>query len=174
VWQPFRLGASVRKKWSVLIVPGALLAVLLLYPFETTVVPEWKVRVVDESGKPMISIGVKEGWEHSSIEMNRHEQDLTTDNDGWVTFPRRTIRANLLWRLGGAFVTVLPHAQSGPHFFLDVQGPYSSLTGSAYLPGDPLPGTLVVRRLDGPPLILRSVDERDRCFRADGQLQLRR
>lgn len=142
--------APARKKRFGLAVLGGLLAVLLLYPFETTVVPEWKVRVVDESGNSMIGMAVKEGWEHSSIESHRHEQDLTTDNEGRVTFPRRTIRANLLWRTGGAaVVTVIPHQQSGPHFFLDVQGPYSTLTGTDYLPNDPLPGTIVVRRLNG-------------------------
>ena len=142
--------ASARKKRFGLAISGVLLAVLLLYPFETTVVPEWKVRVVDESGNSMIGMAVKEGWEHSSIESHRHEQDLTTDNEGRVTFPRRTIRANLLWRIvGRAVVAVIPHAQSGPHFFLDVQGPYSSLTGTDYLPNDPLPNIIVVRRLDG-------------------------
>jgi hypothetical protein len=30
-----------------------VIAVILLYPFETTVVPEWKTKIVDESGNPM-------------------------------------------------------------------------------------------------------------------------
>jgi hypothetical protein len=141
--------ASARKKWFGLAIPGVVLAILL-YPFQTTVVPEWRVRVVDESGNSMIGMTVKEGWEHSSIESHRHEQDLTTDNHGSVTFPRRTIRANLLWRIvGGAIVTVVPHQPSGPHFFLDVQGPYTTLTGTDYLPNDPLPAAIVVRRLGG-------------------------
>lgn len=140
---------TARKKWLALGM-GVLLAALLLYPFETTVVPEWKVRVVDELGKPMIGMAVREGWEHSSIESHRHEQDLTTDTEGSVTLPRRTIRANLLWRIaGGAVVTVVPHQPSGPRFFFYPLGPYTTLTGTDYLPNDPLPSTIVVRRLSG-------------------------
>jgi hypothetical protein len=148
-------GTTQKKKLKVpiklvfgLVTAASVLAVLL-YPFETTVVPEWKVRVVDESGNLMIGMAVKEGWEHSSIESHRHEQDLTTDDEGRVTFPRRTIRANLLWRVGGAaVVAIVPHQQSGPHFFLYALGPYSTLTGTDYLPNNPLPGTIVVRRLN--------------------------
>ena len=125
-----------------------LLAIVFLYPFETTLVPEWKVRIVDESGAVVAGVAVKEGWIHNSVERNRHEQTLTTDSEGYVAFPSRALRANLLLRLAGpAVVSVIPHAQRGPHVFLDVLGPYSSRSSTDYSPKDPLPNTIIVRHL---------------------------
>jgi hypothetical protein len=134
------------KSWVIVCV---LLAVFLLYPFETTVVPQWRIRVVDESGNPVRGVGVNEGWRHYSIERSRHEQSLVTDDEGYVTFPRRTVRAGLLVRAVGSMIAALnPHGRSGPHAFLDVLGPYSSRSSTDYSPQDPLPSTVVVRRLN--------------------------
>jgi hypothetical protein len=123
-----------------------LLAVALLYPFETTVVPEWKIHIVDESGKPVGNLSVNEGWIHYSIESNRHEEARIANSEGYVEFPRRTIRAPLLVRLKGTLITALhPHAPSGTYAFANVMGPYVSPTDTDYEPGKPLPQTIVVR-----------------------------
>jgi hypothetical protein len=123
-----------------------LLAFLLLYPFETAVVPEWKIRVVDEAGKPVPRILVKQGWREHSIELHRNEQTLVTDEDGYVYFPRRRIRAGLLHRTIGRVLTFLnPHGQSGTEAFADVIGPYTSQTDTNYTPGKQLPNVIVIR-----------------------------
>lgn len=123
-----------------------LLAAFLFYPFETTVVPEWKIRVVDESGNPVKGVSVNEGWRHYSIEIHRQEQSLVADDEGYVTFPRRTVRAAFLVRAVGSMIAALnPHGRTGPHAFIDVQGPYSGTTD--YSPGKPIPTTIIVRRI---------------------------
>ena len=48
----------------VLVLVIGLLAVVSLYPLETIVVPEWKVRVVDEGGAPLRNSGIREVWQH--------------------------------------------------------------------------------------------------------------
>lgn len=122
-----------------------LLALLLLYPFETTVVPEWKIRVVNETGKPMPGILVNEGWREHSIELHRNEQALVTDGEGYVYFPRRGVRACLLHRTVGKVITsVNPHGESGTKAFADVIGPYISKTDTDYAPGKQLPNLIVI------------------------------
>jgi hypothetical protein len=119
---------------------------LVIYPFESTVVPQWKMRVIDESGNAVRGVGVKEGWRHYSVETRRHEESLITDNEGYVTFPRRKVRAGLLVRAVGRMITALnPHGRSGPHAFADVMGSYSGTAD--YSPGKPLPTTLIVLRV---------------------------
>lgn len=78
-----------------------LLIVLIagLIPFETSLVPLWKIQVVDASGKPIGGIGVRQIWNNYSVEFTSHEQDLTTDYNGYVTFPARSIKASFLRRL---------------------------------------------------------------------------
>jgi hypothetical protein len=126
------------------------LAVFLFYPFETTVVPEWKFRVVDESGNPVKGVGVKEGWRHYSVQIRRQEESLFADDEGNVTFPRRTVRAGLLVRAVGSLIAALnPHGRSGPHAFIDVQGSYSGTAD--YSPDKPIPPTLIVRRVGNDP-----------------------
>ncbi len=51
-----------------------ILAVLLtglLFPFETTIVPPWRVQVVDKAGTPLRGVTVTEHWSHSSLEHNK-------------------------------------------------------------------------------------------------------
>ena len=76
-----------------------LILVALLYPFETTIVPMWNLRVVDELGAPVRAINVTEHWQHYLLESAGHEELQQTGNDGSVKFPDRAIRASLLRRL---------------------------------------------------------------------------
>jgi hypothetical protein len=75
-----------------------LLIILLIYPFQTTTVPAWTFRVVDEFGAPVVGINVTEHWQHYLIETEGHEELKVTSNEGEVSFPKRTVRANALWR----------------------------------------------------------------------------
>ena len=140
--------AGIRKTWLAAAAFIACLAVLLLFPLETTVVPEWKVRVVDEGGAPLRNSGIREVWQHYSIESKDHEQDLLTDSDGHVTFPKRTIRAPLLARIGKAAVNGLnPHGSSGPAAYIITLAPgYDAWKNDFYIPGQPLPKEVIVKK----------------------------
>lgn len=126
---------------------GAL-AVVALYPLETTVVPEWRVRIVDEAGAPLRNTGIREVWKHYSIESESHEQDLLTDNDGYVTFPKRTIQAGLAFRIVKSAINALnPHGSSGPGAYLITLAPgYDTWRDDFYIPGQPLPTEMIVTK----------------------------
>ena len=75
-----------------------LLLVLLVFPFKTTIVPSWNLRVVDQSGTPVRGLNVTEHWQHYLIESSAHEDARQTGPDGRVSFPERSVRASLLRR----------------------------------------------------------------------------
>jgi len=54
-------------------------------PFETTVVPKWKVRVIDETGGPYASTRVRQSWKHYTLETEAGENSETrwTDAEGY-------------------------------------------------------------------------------------------
>jgi hypothetical protein len=76
-----------------------ILLLILLYPFKTTTVPEWNLRVLDDGGAAVRGIKVTEHWQHYLLEANGHEDLRTTNEEGRVGFPARNIRASLLGRL---------------------------------------------------------------------------
>jgi hypothetical protein len=85
--------------WKAVAAALILLLVILIYPFKSTVVPDWHLRVVDEKGAPVRAINVTEHWQHYLLESAAHEELQQTGNDGTVKFPDRAIRASLLRRL---------------------------------------------------------------------------
>ena len=98
---------------------GALvLLVVLLYPFQITVVLEQHVLVVNQDMRPIKGVLIRQIWQHYSLERRGHEEDLLTDVGGRVTFAKRTIRSNLVWRVLGPVVGILTqgvHASFGVH-----------------------------------------------------------
>jgi hypothetical protein len=131
----------------------ALVATLALYPFETTVVPQWKVRVTTESGNPVRGLSIREVWSHYSLESHDHEEDVPTDADGYATFSRRTIAASLLMRTVRTVISKLNlHGSSGPAAYLLVIGDYKAAADEPYyVPGRPLATEIVVRSSGSPP-----------------------
>jgi hypothetical protein len=83
----------------ILIAPLALFLVTFFYPFQTTIVPQWNLRVVDGSSAPIREINVTEHWQHYLLESDGHEEARTTNQDGQVSFVARTIRASVARRL---------------------------------------------------------------------------
>ena len=106
---------SVLKKkrlWVFLLV----MAVVLFYPFKSTVVPSQRVLVVTEDWRPIQGVRVRQIWQNYSVEAVGHEEDAPTDENGRVFFPRRTVRASLLWRAVRPIVNILTqgvHASFG-------------------------------------------------------------
>jgi hypothetical protein len=76
-----------------------LLVLVLIYPFEATVVPRQRVLVVTEDWHPIAGARVRQSWQNYSIEADGHEEDVLTDENGRVTLPPRINRASLAWRL---------------------------------------------------------------------------
>lgn len=141
---------GARKKLWIFVTLGAMaLLLLLLYPFKTTVVPEWRVRIVDEAGNPLRTTRVREVWKHYTIESASHAAVLITDGDGYVAFPRRTVRGSLLVRIGWPIVNVLNvHASYGPSagvYVLDYPADFLE-DNNNYFPGQPLPTQVVLKR----------------------------
>jgi len=140
-------------RWKPVLVLGIILAMivtLLLYPLESTVVPQWRVRVLDEAGNSVRGVRLRESWSDYSVESHDHTEDLSTDADGYVTFPRRTVKASLLVRIARkAFIAIVPHQGEGhPAAYLLVFGDYSTVSDEPYyVPGRPLAAQIVV----GPP-----------------------
>lgn len=125
---------------------GVSTILLLFYPFDTTVVPEWRIRVVDEPTKPATGIIVREQWRNHSVEFHGHYEDRMTDSEGYVYFPRRTARASLIFRVvGRAVVALNVHGESGPTASTLVLGSYLTSSDSDYSPEKPLPEVIVVR-----------------------------
>jgi hypothetical protein len=89
---------TVARKWLIL---GFVIAVLMLYPFKKTLVPEQRVLVTTKDMHPISHALVRQIWQDYSLESSGHEEDLPTDTHGRVTFPARTIRAPLVWRFLG-------------------------------------------------------------------------
>lgn len=125
-------------------VPLLILLAVLIYPFETVIVPAWKIRVVDKDGKPVKDDFVKQVWKHYSLELDPGEnsEDRRSDDDGYVVFPARTIRASLLKRavvpaLNG--LRLQEHASFGPRAYVIVWGTDGSPQAVNYDQNKPLP-----------------------------------
>jgi hypothetical protein len=142
--------SEFRKPVLVLSMILAVMGTLLLYPFESTVVPQWRVRVLDEAGNSVRGERLRESWSDYSVESHDHTEDRSTDGNGYVTFPRRTVKANLLVRLARkAFIAMVPHQGEGrPTAYILVLGDYTAVSDEPYyVTGRPLPTQIVV----GPP-----------------------
>jgi hypothetical protein len=90
-------------------------------------------------------------WKHYTIESASHEEDLITDGDGYVTFPRRTVRGSLLVRIGTPIVNVLNvHTSFGPSacvLILDYPADSFLEDNNNYFPGQPLPTQVMLKRV---------------------------
>lgn len=75
-----------------------VLLFILLFPFRTTIVPDWSLKVVDEEGAAVGDINVTEHWQHYLLERSSHEEVQRAGGNGLVSFPERSIRASLVHR----------------------------------------------------------------------------
>jgi len=93
------------RRWGFVVLTVAILGVLLFIPYESVVVPEWRIRVADENGQPVAGVDVHQEWTHPLMDGHIAHFVETSDRDGWVSFPRRNIR-------GGIAIRVLAYALS--------------------------------------------------------------
>lgn len=128
-----------------------LLLLVLVYPFKTTIVPEWNLKVVDDGGVAVGEINVTEHWQHYLLESAAHEDVQRTGQDGLVSFPARSIRASLL---GRAWATINRIKQDGrrakrmPAASIVVWGSkHYATTVTVYAPNEPPQSHIVVQSL---------------------------
>lgn len=128
----------------------AALLIVLLYPFKTTVVPAWRLRVLDESGSPVGSMAVNYSWQHYGIEWSGRTEQSETDADGYVSFPERTTRASIIQRAFVMLMNVLslPHSSFNKSGHIVVWGePDKYEVGSAYYREEkPLPAQVILEQ----------------------------
>ena len=130
--------------------------VSLIYPFESTIVPAWRLRVVDVEGNPCSGMQVNQGYKHYSLDLGAGDygEYKFTDEDGYVEFPGRTIRASMIWRVSApvlAYLSVIFHGSTGISGYVFASG----MKGGPWLtykPSKPLPDRIIV----------------ERCYRSDG------
>jgi hypothetical protein len=91
----------------------ALILLLLVYPFNVTVAPEWNVKVVDENGKALAGAYVLEWATQWTLDFHRHEAVCSSLN-GEAHFPRRTLPASVLTRVSMWISKLGPHSSLGP------------------------------------------------------------
>ena len=72
-----------------------LIVVVLLLPYKAGSVPEWKLRIVDQAGKPVVGVQVEQEWLDPIEEGQVKLDSRNTDADGWVLFPKRHIHNQL-------------------------------------------------------------------------------
>ena len=133
-----------KRKWVLVIL--ASLAILGLYPFQITVVPEKRVLVMTNDMHPVRDALVRQSWQNYSLEREGHEEDLRTDAHGRVTFPTRTIRAPLVWRVLGPLASVAGqgvHASFGVRTYMFPLPKTGSEVSSEI--AQPQPGEIVFR-----------------------------
>jgi hypothetical protein len=82
-----------------IIVALVLFLGLLIYPFKSTTVPQWNLRVLDDEGAPVREINVTEHWQHYPLDAEAHQELQRPNQDGFVSFNLRSTRASLVRRL---------------------------------------------------------------------------
>lgn len=145
------MSAVPKHKWTYLrlfLIGLACAAAVSLYPFKSVACPPWTIQVVDEAGHPLRRVFVRQVWGYYySFGRQSHEQDTDTDENGYISFPERTVRVNLLYRTLGAIFHILPHTSYGPTAYVLAYGDVvegKRLEGSAYYQeGKPVPVQLV-------------------------------
>jgi hypothetical protein len=134
------------------IIAGAILILILIliFPFQTTIVPRWDLRVVDDDGNNVAGSKVTEHWQHNSLEAEGHEELKLTDAEGRVVFPARKIRASLTTRALAPLTKFLREgnrAKFGPYASVVVWGGNHHTNVAIYEDGQTPPSTVVVEKL---------------------------
>ena len=110
---------AVITKKQILVAAIGIFIAAALYPFESSVVPVWKIQVLDVEGKPCASMSLLQSWGHYSLFLTggTDMEYALTDADGVVVFPERTVRASVIRRVVMPFVAeimTLAHGSTGP------------------------------------------------------------
>jgi hypothetical protein len=137
----------LKRRWQISVIL-VLVAAAAVYPFETTVVPEWRIKVIDETGTPFARARVVQQWDDYSLGNGGGEEKLANEN-GEVVFPKRIARGSLLYRTlraSWAVLMKLTHGSTGIRATVWATTPKVSSDSVEYQQGKPLPEVIVLRR----------------------------
>lgn len=126
--------------------------VLLLFGIssESTTVPEWKLRVVNNHGDPVSGVNVYQTWRYYTLESSStfNRDMMVTDEAGYVIFPKRTVNASLSRHLLAFFerwIYINPHGSSGPHAHLSIHRGGNTYVAD-YKEGEKLPSQIIIEK----------------------------
>jgi len=76
--------------------------------WNTTVVPAVRVQVFDETGNPAAGVRVEQEWEYTALESYSQRAVTATDSNGYVSFPKRSLRISLARKTIGFVANMFP------------------------------------------------------------------
>jgi hypothetical protein len=89
----------------------AVLVVLAIWPYRLVASPNSKIRLVDDSDRPLTGVRVVREWRTSEEQRGRTE--AVTDSSGAVSFPEQAVHMSLLKRITKPLLIFVP-ASCGP------------------------------------------------------------
>lgn len=99
-------------------------------PYNTVLVPRWKVRVINEKGEPYTNKMVRQFCDSDTLMVapcsDSNDGTQYTNLDGFVEFPERTISLSLYGRVvrtGISFLRQFAHGSFGKSIYIDASGP---------------------------------------------------
>ena len=147
----------MKKKLYVATGVALILGVGLLVPVQTVMVPEWQIRVVDETGKPYIEQKVRQFCNDYTLDIDLctdQSADQFTDKDGYVRFSEKAYSASTALRI---FATVkkfiliyIAHDSMGTSVYVYSSGP-TGYTKLEYTPDMAEPPTLLLLKSENAP-----------------------
>jgi hypothetical protein len=114
-----------KRAWAVLALLVALAAGGAI-PREVELSPAWRLRVLDEGGRPVEATQVVQWWAHYSVDLVPHHEERETNAAGEVLFPMRTVRLRAWDEVRGAVAAIARtgiNASLGPSAWLVVSDP---------------------------------------------------
>lgn len=128
----------------------AIVIALLVYPFESNIVPTWRVQIVDVDGRACNQMRVNQSWAHYSLYLDGdfHIDNRLSDGNGYVEFPARTTRAALPRRVVVpviAHVLVIAHGSVGADSAVSASG-IQDVAWLSYKSGKELPNKMKVEK----------------------------
>jgi hypothetical protein len=113
------------KKRSASWLLAGLVLVVLLYPEKLTIVPAYRVKIVDQFGTPMPKTAVSELWQQTSVQRTESVDLRMTNAHGEALLPERTLRSPLAERILGCLAYMGRagvNAPCGSHFSISAAG----------------------------------------------------
>lgn len=122
---------------------------LLFVPFPTSECPEWRIRVVNRDGVPLVNKQIDQSCMNYTLGIDPCSTDDSrqfSDSDGFVRFPQRIIWAGMIsrlvrsafhlamWPAEGSLGTRVRAFTSGPKGYPEIR----------CVPNQPLPDVLIV------------------------------
>jgi hypothetical protein len=81
--------------------PASVMLVQWLFPVSWLAARQWEVVVVDEQGKPVEGMTVREAWKNYSVETEGHQEDRQTDKNGRANFARQYSPYSVVRQIAG-------------------------------------------------------------------------